>query len=219
MENLMHESWQDFLQAEFNQPYFKKLSAFLHEAYQNSVVYPPKQQVFSAFTTNLNDVKVVILGQDPYHEPGQAHGLAFSVRENVKIPPSLVNIYKEINSEYNTPIPKSGNLKRWQEQGVLLLNNVLTVEAHKAGSHRNQGWEDFTLHCVEYLSEKQPHLVFLLWGRDARSKAKLIDKKKHLVLESAHPSPLSAYNGFFGNNHFRQCNDWLESQGLKPIDW
>lgn len=215
----MHESWQDFLQAEFNQPYFKKLSAFLHEAYQNSVVYPPKQQVFSAFTTNLNDVKVVILGQDPYHEPGQAHGLAFSVRENVKIPPSLVNIYKEINSEYNTPIPKSGNLKRWQEQGVLLLNNVLTVEAHKAGSHRNQGWEDFTLHCVEYLSEKQSHLVFLLWGRDARSKAKLIDKKKHLVLESAHPSPLSAYNGFFGNNHFRQCNDWLESQGLKPIDW
>lgn len=215
----MHESWQDFLQAEFNQPYFKKLSAFLREAYQNSVIYPPKQQVFSAFTTNLNDVKVVILGQDPYHEPGQAHGLAFSVRENVKIPPSLVNIYKEINSEYNTPIPKSGNLKRWQEQGVLLLNNVLTVEAHKAGSHRNQGWEDFTLHCVEYLSEKQPHLVFLLWGRDARSKAKLIDKKKHLVLESAHPSPLSAYNGFFGNNHFRQCNNWLESQGLKPIDW
>ena len=215
----MHESWRDFLQAEFNQPYFKKLSAFLHEAYQNSVVYPPKQQVFSAFTTNLNDVKVVILGQDPYHEPGQAHGLAFSVRENVKIPPSLVNIYKEINTEFGTPIPKTGNLKRWQEQGVLLLNNVLTVEAHKAGSHRNQGWEDFTLHCVEYLSEKQPHLVFLLWGRDARNKAKLINKQKHLVLESAHPSPLSAYNGFFGNNHFRQCNDWLESQGLKPIDW
>ena len=188
----MHESWQDFLQAEFNQPYFKKLSAFLHEAYQNSVVYPPKQQVFSAFTTNLNDVK---------------------------IPPSLVNIYKEINTEFGTPIPKTGNLKRWQEQGVLLLNNVLTVEAHKAGSHRNQGWEDFTLHCVEYLSEKQPHLVFLLWGRDARNKAKLINKQKHLVLESAHPSPLSAYNGFFGNNHFRQCNDWLESQGLKPIDW
>lgn len=215
----MHESWQDFLQAEFKQPYFKKLSIFLHEAYNNSVVYPPKQQVFSAFTTDLNNVKVVILGQDPYHEPGQAHGLAFSVRENVKIPPSLVNIYKEINTEFGTPIPKSGNLQRWQEQGVLLLNNVLTVEAHKAGSHRNQGWEDFTLHCVEYLSEKQPHLVFLLWGRDARSKAKLIDKKKHLVLESAHPSPLSAYNGFFGNNHFKQCNDWLKKQGLKPIGW
>ena len=215
----MHESWQDFLQAEFNQPYFKKLSNFLHKAYQNSVVYPPKQQVFSAFTTDLNNVKVVILGQDPYHEPGQAHGLAFSVRENVKIPPSLVNIYKEINSEFGTPIPKSGNLARWQEQGVLLLNNVLTVEAHKAGSHRNQGWEDFTLHCVQYLSEKQPHLVFLLWGRDARSKAKLIDKSKHLVLESAHPSPLSAYNGFFNNNHFKLCNEQLKNWGLQEINW
>ena len=215
----MHESWQDFLQAEFNQPYFKKLSEFLHEAYNNSVVYPPKQQVFSAFTTDLNNVKVVILGQDPYHEPGQAHGLAFSVRDNVKIPPSLVNIYKEINAEYGTPIPKSGNLKRWQEQGVLLLNNVLTVEAHKAGSHRGYGWEDFTLHCVEYLSKNRPHLVFLLWGRDARNKAKLIDKQKHLVLESAHPSPLSAYNGFFGNNHFKLCNEWLESHNLEAIQW
>lgn len=215
----MHESWQDFLQAEFNAPYFKKLSQFLTEAYKNTTVYPPKQQVFSAFTTDLNNVKVVILGQDPYHEPGQAHGLAFSVRDNIKIPPSLVNIYKEINTEFGTPIPKSGNLIRWQEQGVLLLNNVLTVEAHKAGSHRNQGWEDFTLHCVEYLSEKQPHLVFLLWGRDARSKAKLIDKKKHLVLESAHPSPLSAYSGFFGNDHFKKCNEWLKEQGLKPIEW
>jgi uracil-DNA glycosylase len=141
------------------------------------------------------------------------------VQDKVKTPPSLVNIYKEINQEFGTPIPKSGNLKRWQEQGVLLLNNVLTVEAHKAGSHRNQGWEEFTLHCVEYLSEKQPHLVFLLWGRDARSKAKLIDKSKHLVLESAHPSPLSAYNGFFGNNHFKLCNEWLESHNLQPIQW
>lgn len=215
----MHESWQDFLQAEFNQPYFKKLSNFLTEAYKNTTVYPPKQQVFSAFTTDLNNVKVVILGQDPYHEPGQAHGLAFSVRDNVKIPPSLVNIYKEINAEYGTPIPKSGNLKRWQEQGVLLLNNVLTVEAHKAGSHRGYGWEDFTLHCVEYLSKNRPHLVFLLWGRDARNKAKLIDKQKHLVLESAHPSPLSAYNGFFGNNHFKLCNEWLESHNLEAIQW
>jgi uracil-DNA glycosylase len=215
----MHPSWHDFLQAEFNQPYFKKLSQFLTEAYQNTIVYPPKQQVFSAFTTDLNNTKVVILGQDPYHEPGQAHGLAFSVQDKVKTPPSLVNIYKEINQEFGTPIPKSGNLKRWQEQGVLLLNNVLTVEAHKAGSHRNQGWEEFTLHCVEYLSEKQPHLVFLLWGRDARSKAKLIDKSKHLVLESAHPSPLSAYNGFFGNNHFKLCNEWLESHNLQPIQW
>lgn len=215
----MHESWQEFLQAEFEQPYFKKLSDFLKQAYQNSTVYPPKQQVFTAFTTDLNNVKVVILGQDPYHEPGQAHGLAFSVRDNIKTPPSLVNIYKEINREYGTPIPKSGNLKRWQEQGVLLLNNVLTVEAHKAGSHRGYGWEDFTLHCVEYLSKNRPHLVFLLWGRDARNKAKLIDKQKHLVLESAHPSPLSAYNGFFGNNHFRTCNEWLESHNLEAIQW
>lgn len=215
----MHESWQEFLKAEFKQPYFKKLSDFLKQAYQNSTVYPPKQQVFTAFTTDLNNVKVVILGQDPYHEPGQAHGLAFSVRDNIKTPPSLVNIYKEINREYGTPIPKSGNLKRWQEQGVLLLNNVLTVEAHKAGSHRGYGWEDFTLHCVEYLSKNRPHLVFLLWGRDARNKAKLIDKQKHLVLESAHPSPLSAYNGFFGNNHFRTCNEWLESHNLEAIQW
>lgn len=215
----MHESWQEFLQAEFEQPYFKKLSDFLKQAYQNSTVYPPKQQVFTAFTTDLNNVKVVVLGQDPYHEPGQAHGLAFSVRDNIKTPPSLVNIYKEINREYGTPIPKSGNLKRWQEQGVLLLNNVLTVEAHKAGSHRGYGWEDFTLHCVEYLSKNRPHLVFLLWGRDARNKAKLIDKQKHLVLESAHPSPLSAYNGFFGNNHFRTCNEWLESHNLEAIQW
>ena len=215
----MHESWKPVLQAEFEQPYFKELAKFLHSAYEQKTIFPPKQQVFSAFTTDLNNVKVVIIGQDPYHEPGQAHGLAFSVKDGVRIPPSLVNIYKEIKAEYGKDIPASGKLTRWQEQGVLLLNNVLTVEAHKAGSHRNQGWEDFTLHCVEYLSEKQPHLVFLLWGRDARSKAKLIDKKKHLVLESAHPSPLSAYNGFFGNNHFRQCNDWLESQGLKPIDW
>lgn len=215
----MHESWQEFLQAEFEQPYFKKLSDFLKQAYQNSTVYPPKQQVFTAFTTDLNNVKVVILGQDPYHEPGQAHGLAFSVRDNIKTPPSLVNIYKEINHEYGTPIPKSGNLKRWQEQGVLLLNNILTVEAHKAGSHRGYGWEDFTLHCVEYLSKNRPHLVFLLWGRDARNKAKLIDKQRHLVLESAHPSPLSAYNGFFGNNHFRTCNEWLESHNLEAIQW
>lgn len=215
----MHESWQEFLQAEFKQPYFKKLSDFLKQAYQNSTVYPPKQQVFTAFTTDLNNVKVVILGQDPYHEPGQAHGLAFSVRDNIKTPPSLVNIYKEINREYGTPIPKSGNLKRWQEQGVLLLNNVLTVEAHKAGSHRGYGWEDFTLHCIEYLSKNRPHLVFLLWGRDARNKAKLIDKQKHLVLESAHPSPLSAYNGFFGNNHFKTCNEWLEGHNLEAIRW
>ena len=215
----MHESWQDFLQHEFNQPYFKKLSKFLHETYETKTIYPPKQQVFSAFSTDLNEVKVIILGQDPYHEPGQAHGLAFSVQDGVKIPPSLVNIYKEIHEELGSPIPKSGKLTNWQEQGVLLLNNVLTVEAHKAGSHRGYGWEDFTKHCVEYLSETRPHLVFLLWGRDARNKAALVDKSKHLVLEAAHPSPLSAYNGFFGCNHFKKCNEQLEEWGLTPINW
>ncbi len=215
----MHESWQDFLQSEFTQPYFKELSDFLHAEYANKTIYPPKHQVFSAFTTDLNQVKVVILGQDPYHEPGQAHGLAFSVRDGIKIPPSLVNIYKEIKAEFGKDIPTSGKLTRWQEQGVLLLNNVLTVEAHKAGSHRNHGWETFTKNCVEYLNQSRPHLVFILWGRDARNKAPLIDKKKHLVLESAHPSPLSAHNGFFGNNHFIKCNHQLEEWGMDPIDW
>lgn len=215
----MHESWQDFLQSEFAQPYFKELSDFLHSEYANKTIYPPKQQVFSAFTTDLNQVKVVILGQDPYHEPGQAHGLAFSVRDGIKIPPSLVNIYKEIKAEFGKDIPTSGKLTRWQEQGVLLLNNVLTVEAHRAGSHRNHGWETFTKNCVEYLNQNRPHLVFILWGRDARNKAPLIDKKKHLVLESAHPSPLSAHNGFFGNNHFIKCNQQLEEWGMNPIDW
>lgn len=215
----MHDSWQDFLQSEFAKPYFKQLSNFLHEAYQNTTVYPPKQQVFSAFTTDLNQVKVVILGQDPYHEPKQAHGLAFSVQDGIRIPPSLLNIYKEIQTEYGKPIPSSGKLTRWQEQGVLLLNNVLTVEAHKAGSHRGQGWETFTENCVKYLNETRPHLVFILWGRDARNKAKIIDKTKHLVLESAHPSPLSAHNGFFGNNHFKLCNQKLTEWGMPEIDW
>ena len=215
----MHESWQEFLQSEFAQPYFKELSDFLHAEYANKTIYPPKQQVFSAFTTDFNQVKVVILGQDPYHEPGQAHGLAFSVRDGIKIPPSLVNIYKEIKAEFGKDIPTSGKLTRWQEQGVLLLNNVLTVEAHKAGSHRNHGWEIFTKNCVEYLNKTRPHLVFILWGRDARNKAPLIDKSKHLVLESAHPSPLSAHNGFFGNNHFIKCNQQLEEWGTDPIDW
>jgi uracil-DNA glycosylase len=215
----MHDRWQDFLQSEFAKPYFKQLSNFLHEAYQNTTVYPPKQQVFSAFTTDLNQVKVVILGQDPYHEPKQAHGLAFSVQDGIRIPPSLLNIYKEIQAEYAKPIPKSGKLTRWQEQGVLLLNNVLTVEAHKAGSHRGQGWETFTENCIKYLNETRPHLVFILWGRDARNKAKIIDKTKHLVLESAHPSPLSAHNGFFGNNHFKLCNQKLAEWGIPEIDW
>lgn len=215
----MHESWKAFLELEFAKPYFVELSKFLHEAYETKQVFPAKAQVFRAFTTDLNQVKVVILGQDPYHTPGAAHGLAFSVPDSQPIPPSLVNIYKEIDEEYGSHSNQTGNLRSWQEQGVLLLNNVLTVEAHKAGSHRGHGWETFTEATVRYLNEQGNHLVFLLWGRDARSKKKLINTEKHLILESAHPSPLSAYNGFFGNGHFRKANDFLREHKLTEIVW
>lgn len=215
----MHESWKPFLDSEFAKPYFKELSEFLHEAYAAKTVFPAKSQVFRAFMFDLNAVKVVVLGQDPYHTPGAAHGLAFSVPSSQPIPPSLINIYKEIDAEYGSHANKTGNLKAWQEQGVLLLNNVLTVEAHKAGSHRGKGWEIFTEATVRYLNENCEHLVFLLWGRDARSKKPLIDQSKHLVLESAHPSPLSAHNGFFGNGHFLKANEFLKSQGLTEIIW
>ncbi len=215
----MDESWKPFLNSEFNKPYFKELSAFLHDAYARTTVFPSKTQVFRAFTTDLNSVKVVILGQDPYHTPGAAHGLAFSVPTSQPIPPSLVNIYKEIDAEYGSHANPSGNLKPWQDQGVLLLNNVLTVEAHRAGSHRGKGWEIFTEATVKYLNDQRAHLVFLLWGRDARSKKSLIDTSKHLILESAHPSPLSAHAGFFGNNHFRRANDFLRSHNLSEIVW
>lgn len=215
----MHDSWKDFLDSEFAKPYFKELSQFLHEAYEKTTVFPAKTQVFRAFTTDLNQVKVVILGQDPYHTPGAAHGLAFSVPNSQPIPPSLVNIYKEIDDEYGSHSNPRGNLSSWQEQGVLLLNNVLTVEAHRAGSHRGKGWEEFTKATVEYLNEKCEHLVFMLWGRDARSKSGMIDKTKHLVLESAHPSPLSAHAGFFGNGHFKKANEFLVQCGLGEIVW
>lgn len=215
----MHESWQEFLKNEFSKPYFKELSEFLHEAYANSQVFPAKQQVFRAFMTDLAEVKVVILGQDPYHTPGAAHGLAFSVPSSQPVPPSLINIYREIDSECGGHANKDGNLKSWQQQGVLLLNNVLTVEAHKAGSHRNKGWEVFTEAVIRHLSDKCDSLVFLLWGRDARSKKNFIDTNRHLVLESAHPSPLSAHNGFFGNGHFKSTNEYLKSHGKPEIVW
>lgn len=215
----MHESWKDFLESEFAKPYFQDLSKFLHDTYENSTVFPAKTQVFRAFTTDLNSVKVVILGQDPYHTPGAAHGLAFSVPSSQPIPPSLINIYKEIDAEYGKHANSTGNLKTWQDQGVLLLNNVLTVEAHRAGSHRGKGWETFTEATVKYLNENCQHLVFLLWGRDARSKKSLIDQNKHLVLESAHPSPLSAHNGFFGNKHFLKANQFLAEYNLDEIVW
>ncbi|MBQ3296761.1 uracil-DNA glycosylase [Candidatus Saccharibacteria bacterium] len=215
----MHKSWKPFLKSEFDKPYFKDLSAFLREAYETKTIYPQKSLVFSAFTTDLNKVKVVILGQDPYHTPGAAHGLAFSVPSSQPIPPSLVNIYKEIDSDIGCHANQTGNLKNWQDQGVLLLNTVLTVEAHKAGSHRGKGWEVFTTEVIKYLDATRPHLVFLLWGRDARSKKPLINTDKHLVLESPHPSPLSAHSGFFGSRHFSKANAFLKSCGYDEIIW
>lgn len=215
----MHESWKPFLKAEFEKPYFKELSAFLTDAYETTTVFPKKTQVFRAFSTDLNKVTVVILGQDPYHTPGAAHGLAFSVPKTAKIPPSLINIYKEIDSDIGHHENQTGDLSAWAEQGVLLLNNTLTVEAHKAGSHRGKGWEIFTEAVIKYLNDTRPHLVFILWGRDARSKADLIDTTKHLVLESPHPSPFSANYGFFGNHHFSQTNDFLHENGLPEIKW
>ncbi len=215
----MHESWKPFLKSEFNKPYFKELAEFLHEAYETKTIFPPKQLVFSAFTTDLNEVKVVILGQDPYHTPGAAEGLAFSVPASQPVPPSLVNIYKEIDSDIGRHANPSGSLRNWQKQGVLLLNTILTVEAHRPKSHSGKGWEIFTTEVIKYLNEERPHLVFMLWGRDARNKAELIDGSKHLILESPHPSPLSAHYGFFGNRHFSKCNDFLKQNGLEEIVW
>ena len=215
----MHESWKPFLQSEFNKPYFQDLAEFLHDEYEKKTIFPKKTLVFSAFTTDLNDVKVVILGQDPYHTPGAAEGLAFSVPNSQPIPPSLINIYKEIDDDIGRHANPTGSLRNWQKQGVLLLNTVLTVEAHRPKSHSGKGWETFTTATIEYLNRERPHLVFILWGRDARNKKSLIDALKHLVLESPHPSPLSAHAGFFGNHHFSRCNEFLEQNGLEPIVW
>ena len=215
----MHESWKKYLDTEFSKAYFQDLSKFLKQEYVMKTIYPPKHQVFSAFATDLNNVKVVILGQDPYHGTNQAHGLAFSVSKSVKIPPSLINIFKEIYEDIGSPIPDNGNLQKWANQGVLLLNNVLTVEAHKAGSHRDKGWEEFTNAMIKILNDKCENLVFLLWGRDARAKKSLIDESKHLILEAAHPSPLSAHNGFFGSKHFSKTNAYLIMNGKSSIEW
>lgn len=215
----MHESWKPFLNSEFAKPYFKELSQFLHEAYEKNTIYPPKQRVFSAFTADLDAVKVVILGQDPYHTPGAAEGLAFSVSPGQPIPPSLINIYKEIDADIGAHANPNGSLVNWHRQGVLLLNTVLTVEAHRPGSHRGKGWETFTTATIEYLNSVRPHLVFLLWGRDARNKKSLIDQSKHLILESPHPSPLSAHYGFFGNHHFSRTNQFLKEHGVEEIVW
>jgi uracil-DNA glycosylase len=215
----MHASWEKFIAAEQSKPYFAELNAFLKAAYAARTVYPPEAQVFSAFGTDLNGVKVVIIGQDPYHGPGQAHGLAFSVCASVPVPPSLRNMFQEIHADTGAPIPADGHLQRWAEQGVLLLNNTLTVEAGLAGSHRKRGWETFTDAMIRVLNTEREHLVFLLWGRDARSKKTLIDPARHLILEAPHPSPLSAHAGFFGCRHFSKANAYLQAHGQPPIIW
>lgn len=217
----MHDSWRPYLKAEFGQPYFQKLSAFLRQEYSSQTIYPLKPQVFSAFDhTPLDQIKVVIIGQDPYHGPHQANGLCFSVQPQVSIPPSLQNIFKEIQTDLpHTPPPKNGDLTRWADQGVLLLNNTLTVRAHQAGSHRGQGWEEFTTHMIELINDQCLGIVYLLWGRDARNKKSMIDSEKNLILEAPHPSPLSAHNGFFGCRHFSQANAYLALQGKEPIVW
>lgn len=217
---MINKSWDSFLNHEFHEDYFKELSSFLKEEYSNKVIYPPKEEVFSAFYyTDLDQVKVVILGQDPYHEENQACGLCFAVKRGVPLPPSLVNIYKEIAAEYQYPMSMNGHLVSWAKQGVLLLNNVLTVQAHLANSHKDKGWEIFTDHVIDLLNQQDQPIVFLLWGNFAQSKAKRLNNPKHLVLKSAHPSPLSACRGFFGNNHFKMANEFLKKNQLKEIDW
>ena len=216
-----HSAWHSLIKQQLPDGYFGKINYFLNQVYSSGTIYPPREKVFNAIqTTDLVDVKVVILGQDPYHTPGVADGLAFSVKNGREyLPPSLVNIYKEIDLDVGKRNSRNGDLTSWAEQGVLLLNNVLTVEAHLARSHRGKGWETFTRHCVEHLSKNREHLVFILWGRDAREKKRLIDGEKHLILESAHPSPLSAYQGFFGSKPFSKTNDYLSEHGLTPIEW
>ncbi|MCR5773753.1 MAG: uracil-DNA glycosylase [Lachnospiraceae bacterium] len=213
-------AWKEALEGEFHKPYYKELFGFVKQEYATKVIYPPSELIFTALhLTPLDKVKVVILGQDPYHEPGQAMGMSFSVPEGVEIPPSLKNIYKEIHEDVGEKIPATGDLTGWAEQGVLLLNAVLTVCAHRANSHKGKGWENFTDAIIKAVDEQDRPIVFLLWGRNARDKKDLITNPGHLVLEAAHPSPLSAYNGFFGCRHFSKCNRFLADNGVEPIDW
>ena len=216
----IENSWKEKLQEEFEKSYFKSLTNFIHEEYSTQEIYPPAKLIFNAFDKcPFSEVKVVIIGQDPYHNIGQANGLSFSVNEGIKVPPSLVNIYKEINVDLGKSIPQSGNLERWSEQGVLLLNATLTVRAHTPGSHQGKGWEQCTDKVIDSLSEECNNLVFLLWGNYAQQKGKNIDTNKHLVLKSPHPSPLSAHRGFFGNKHFSKANEYLIEHNKKPIEW
>ena len=214
------DSWRERLQSEFDAPYFALLTDFVRHEYATTRVYPPGSQMFAAFDAcPFDKVKVVILGQDPYHEPGQAHGLCFSVNDGVPFPPSLQNIFKEIHDDIGTPVPMSGDLTRWANQGVLLLNATLTVRAHQAGSHQNKGWEQFTDAVIHRLAQERENLVFILWGSYAQRKGEFIDRSRHLVLQSPHPSPLSAHRGFFGNRHFSRTNEYLTAHGIEPILW
>lgn len=221
MDVAIEESWKEQLKEEFGKPYFQGVADFLKKEKQaGKVIYPPGKLIFNAFEcTPFDKVKVVIIGQDPYHNPGQAHGLSFSVQDGVAPPPSLVNIYKEIQTDLGVTISNTGNLEKWARQGVLLLNASLTVEANNPMSHSKIGWHLFTDEVIRKVSAGKEHVVFLLWGRFAQNKETLIDSSRHLVLKSAHPSPLSAYNGFFGCGHFSKANSWLKEKGELPIDW
>ncbi len=220
MEVRINPTWKNALSAEWESPYFANLVNFVRGAYASNTIYPPASKIFAAFDAcPFDQVKVVILGQDPYHEPGQANGLCFSVANGIKLPPSLINIYKEIETDLGITPYSTGDLSRWASQGVLLLNATLTVEAHRAGSHQNRGWEQFTDAVIARLSAEREGIVFMLWGSYAIRKGDSIDRSRHLVLTSPHPSPLSAYRGFFGNHHFSRANEYLQSRGVTPIDW
>ena len=220
MKVQIEESWRERLQGEFDKPYFEQLTAFVRQEYMQRVVYPPAKLIFNAFNLcPFHRVKVVLIGQDPYHGPGQAQGLCFSVNEGVKFPPSLVNIFKELESDLGVPTPRSGSLVHWAQQGVFLLNATLTVREHEAGSHQNRGWEEFTDAVIRCLATEREHLVFILWGSYAQRKGAFIDRSRHLVITSPHPSPLSAYHGFFGTKPFSRTNDYLVANGQEPIQW
>ncbi|MBN1464056.1 MAG: uracil-DNA glycosylase [Paludibacteraceae bacterium] len=220
MDVKIDATWKEKLQEEFEKPYFSALSDFVRKEYASNVIYPPAKLIFNAFDhCPFNKVKVVIIGQDPYHGPGQAHGLCFSVNDGVKFPPSLINIFKEIERDLSVSIPQTGNLERWAKQGVLLLNATLTVRSGLAGSHQKKGWEQFTDAVIEKLSSESTHLVFMLWGAYAQQKGAVIDTTKHLVLKAVHPSPLSAYRGFIGCGHFGKANSYLQQNGCDPINW
>lgn len=216
----IESSWKSRFREEFKKDYFIRLTDFVREEYRTKTIYPPGSHIFNAFNLCPFDrIKVVIIGQDPYHGPGQAHGLCFSVRDRVALPPSLINIFKEIESDMGYTPYSSGNLERWASQGVLLLNATLTVRAHQAGSHQGKGWEEFTDSVIRIVNNEKKNLVFFLWGSYAQRKGESIDRSRHLVLDSVHPSPLSAARGFFGNKHFSRCNAYLEKNGIKPVDW